>query len=154
TRRGVFERWCTSGPPRVKANCKGREWRVTSGESREGGEMRNGRQQKTGAAVLRPYKYEAKVGLAAGGDGRLDRREPVVDVGFVDAGDGEEFFLESAGDGAGDAFADLNVIDRADRRDFDGGADEEHFVDDVEHFTRDDGFLDWNLQVLGKGDDR
>jgi len=44
-----------------------------------------------------------------------------MDVGLVAAGDGEEFFLEFAGDWPGHTFADLNVIDRTDRGDFDGG---------------------------------
>lgn len=75
-------------------------------------------------------------------------------VFFFAAGDGEEFFLQFAGDRAGNAFANLNVIDRANRSHFDGGAAEEKFVHDVEHFARDDGFLHGDAKVLGHGDDR
>src|SRR5882724_3749897 len=57
--------------------------------------------------------------------------------------------LGAAGDGAGYAFADLDVIDRTDRRDFDGGAGKEYFVDDVEHFARDYLLLHRDLQIFG-----
>src|SRR5712692_5033670 len=93
--------------------------------------------------------------LARGSDyGRAYWRKPVVAVGFAAAGDGEEFFLQLAGDGAGYAFADLDVVDRTDGGDFDGGAGEEDFVDDVEHFAGDDAFLDGDLQILGDFHDR
>jgi hypothetical protein len=68
-----------------------------------------------------------------------------VEVGFVAAGDGEEFLLEAAGYGACYAFAYLDVVDGADRGDFYRGADEEDFVDDLEHFARDYGFLHRDL---------
>src|SRR5216684_4013864 len=93
--------------------------------------------------------------LARGSDyGRAYWRKPVVAVGFVAAGDGEEFFLKLARDGAGCAFADLDVVDGTDGGDFDGGAGEEDLVDDVEHFARDDSFLEGDLQVFGDFDDR
>src|SRR5713226_1292544 len=93
--------------------------------------------------------------LARGSDyGRAYWRKPVVAVGFVAAGDGEEFFLEPARDRAGCAFADLDVVDGTDGGDFDGGAGEEDFVDDIEHFARDDTFFDGNLQVFGDSHDR
>src|SRR5579885_2618817 len=69
-------------------------------------------------------------------------------VFFFATSERKEFFLEFACDGTGDAFADLNVIHAANRRDFDGGADEEYFVHDVEHFARDDGFLYFDAEVL------
>ena len=50
-----------------------------------------------------------------GGDRGVYWSEPVVVVGLAAAGDGEKFFLQAAGDGTGYAFADLDVIDRADR---------------------------------------
>src|SRR5712671_4678476 len=75
-------------------------------------------------------------------------------IGLGAAGYGEEFVLQLAGDGAGYAFADLDVIDRTDRRDFDGGAGKEDFVDDVEHFARDNLFLDRDLQIFGDFHDR
>src|SRR6266852_4259458 len=46
---------------------------------------------------------------------------------------------------AGYAFADLDVVDGTDGGDFDGGASEEDFVDDVEHFAGDDAFLEGDL---------
>src|SRR5260221_2278505 len=46
------------------------------------------------------------------------------------------------------------MVDRANRRDFYGGAGEENFVDDVEHFARDDLFLHGDLQVFGNLHDR
>src|SRR5271163_3926751 len=81
------------------------------------------------------------------------RGKPIVAVGFGAAGDGEEFFLKFAGDGAGDALADLNVVDGANGSDFDGGAYEEDFVDDVEHFAGDYGFFHGDVQVMGELDD-
>src|SRR5258708_11164189 len=45
--------------------------------------------------------------LASGGDWGVDGREPAVAVGLGAAREREEFFLEFARDGAGDAFADL-----------------------------------------------
>src|SRR4029077_7742447 len=78
---------------------------------------------------------------------------PVVAVGLGAAGDGEKFFLEFAGDRAGDAFADRDVVDGTYRGDFNGRAGEEDFVDDIEHFARDDALLDGDLQVFGDFDD-
>src|SRR2546425_5571871 len=85
---------------------------------------------------------------------RIDGREPVVAVGLCAAGDGEEFCLQFKCNGAGDAFADRDVVDRADGGEFDGGADEEDFVRDVKHLARDDGFLAGNVQILGEFHDR
>src|SRR5260370_12005613 len=103
------------------------------------------------AGGLRPTETE----LARGGShGGAYGRKRVVAVGLGAAGDGEKFFLEFAGDGAGDAFADLNVVDGTDGGDFDGGAGEEDFVDDVKHFAGDDAFLDGDLQVFADFDDR
>src|SRR6266481_2431598 len=84
-----------------------------------------------------------------GGDGRVYRGEPVVAIGLAAAGDGEEFFLELASDGAGDASADLDAVHGADGRDFDRRADEEHFIRNVEHFARNDGFSYGDIQVFG-----
>ena len=53
-------------------------------------------------------------------------------VGLAAAGDGEKFFLELAGDGAGDAFTHLDVIDAANRRDFHRCTGKENFMDDVQ----------------------
>src|SRR5260221_3240608 len=41
------------------------------------------------------------------------------------------------------------MVDGTDGRDFYGGAGEEDFVDNVEHFARDDLLLHGNLQVFG-----
>src|SRR6266404_9829801 len=71
-------------------------------------------------------------------------------VGLAAAGDGEEFFLEFARDGASDAFADLDAIYGADGRDFDGRANEENFIHDVEHLARDHLFLHRNTQIFGE----
>src|SRR5579871_75245 len=69
-------------------------------------------------------------------------------VFFFATSERKEFFLEFTRDGTGDAFADLNVIHTANRRDFDCGADEEYFIHDVKHFARDDGFLHFNAEIL------
>src|SRR5882762_9103131 len=70
-------------------------------------------------------------------------------VGLGAAGYGEEFVLQLAGDGAGYAFAYLDVVDGTNGRDFDGGAGKEYFVDDVEHFARDYLLLHRDLQIFG-----
>src|SRR5258708_40098147 len=75
--------------------------------------------------------------------------QPVVAIGLGAAGDGEELFLELARDGAGYAFADLDVVDGTNRRDFDGRPAEEDFVDDVEHFAGNYLFLYGDFQVFG-----
>src|SRR5579859_5405792 len=82
------------------------------------------------------------------------RGQPVVAVGPGAAGYGEEFFLQLTGDGAGDAFAHLDVVDGTDGCDFDGGAAEEDFVDDVQHLAGDDLFLHRDFQVFGDFHDR
>src|SRR6266446_6011545 len=85
---------------------------------------------------------------SCGGHWSVDRREPVVLVGFGAAGDREKFFLQFSRDRAGDAFADLNVIYRADRRNFYGGANEENFVNDVQHFAWDNAFFHGDAHIL------
>src|SRR6266581_2526335 len=94
-------------------------------------------------------------GQSAGGgaDGGAHWREPIVAVGLAAAGDSEEFRLQCECNRAGDALAHLDVIDGTDGRDFDGGANEKNFVGNVEHFARNDRFLDGNVEVLGKLDD-
>src|ERR1051326_4286563 len=86
--------------------------------------------------------------LASGGDGSADRGKPVVAIGFAAAGDGEKFFLQFASDRAGRAFADLDVIDGANRGDFNGSAREENLIGDIKHFARDDGFFHSDSQIL------
>ena len=66
---------------------------------------------------------------------------------------GKEFVLDFFGDGAAGAAADFHAIDAADGRDFDRGAAEKHFVDDVEHFARNDLLRHRNAQVLANGND-
>src|ERR1700722_15124481 len=74
--------------------------------------------------------------LADGGCGwHGDWREPAVAVGLFAAGDREELFLNTLGDGAARACADLNAINRANWRDFGGSSREENFVGDVKHFA-------------------
>ncbi len=68
-------------------------------------------------------------------------------VGFGAFSDGEEFRLQCEGDWSGDAFADLDVVDGTNGSDFDGCAHKENFVSDVEHFARDDRFLEGNVEV-------
>src|SRR5207244_13550322 len=82
-----------------------------------------------------------------GADGSAYWSEPVVAVGFGAFSDGEEFRLQCEGDWSGDAFADLDVVDGTNGSDFDGGAHEENFVGNVEHFARDDRFLERNVKV-------
>src|SRR5581483_7080017 len=90
-------------------------------------------------------------GLAGGGaDRSIDRREPVVAVGLRAAGNGEKLFLELAGDRSGDTLSDLDMVDRTDWGDFHRRADEEHFVHDVKHFSRNDRFLDGEAEIFGE----
>src|SRR5271154_6580163 len=91
--------------------------------------------------------------LTSGAGWNVYWREPVVAVGLSAFDEGEEFVLDFFGDGAAGATADFYAVDGADRRDFDGGAAEEHFVDDVEHFAGNDLFSDGNAEVLADGDD-
>jgi len=72
-----------------------------------------------------------------------------VAIGLAAAGDGEEFFLELASDGAGDAFADLDAVHGADGRDFDGRADEEHSSQCRAFRAGNDGFSYGDIQVFG-----
>src|SRR5260370_25030745 len=94
-------------------------------------------------------------GQSAGGgaDGGAHWREPIVAIGLAAAGDAEEFRLQCERNWTCDALADLDVIDGTDGRDFDGGANEKNFVGNVEHFARNDRFLDGDVEVLGKLDD-
>src|SRR5437879_5307145 len=87
--------------------------------------------------------------LARGGADRgADRGEPVVTIGLGAFGDAEEFCLQCEGDWPGDAFADLDVIDGTDGRDFDSRAHEENFIHDVEHLARNHLFLTGNMQIF------
>lgn len=64
---------------------------------------------------------------------------------------GEEFVLDAFGDWAASADADFYAVDAADRRNFDGGAAEKHFVDDVEHFARNDLLDDGDAEIAADG---
>ncbi len=77
----------------------------------------------------------------------------MVLVGLAAAGDGKEFFLQLSRDWSGNAFADLNMIHGADGSDLDSGANEENFVNDVQHFAWDDRFFYRDAHVLRHLDD-
>jgi len=76
-----------------------------------------------------------------------------VAIGFVAASDGEKFFLKAARDRAGHAFANLDMIDGADGRDFDRRADKEKLLGYIKHFAGNDLLLDGDVQVAGELDD-
>src|ERR1700756_1524838 len=97
-------------------------------------EIRLRRAKSTKKSPIGQQMQSPSRSLAGGGHWGVDWGKPVVAVGLAAAGDGEKLFLQLAGDRAGAAFADLNVVYRTDRGDFDSGANEEHFVRDVQHF--------------------
>src|SRR5690348_18120012 len=87
--------------------------------------------------------------LARNGRNRsVNKCEPAMAIRFAAAREGEEFFLEAARNRPGDAFADLDLVDGADRSDFNGGSTEEDFIDNVKHFSWNDLFLHGNAQIL------
>src|SRR5437870_10561776 len=61
--------------------------------------------------------------------------EPAVRVRHLAVDDVEEGALKRLGDGTATAGADLNLVDRSDRRHFRGCADREHLVGDVQGFA-------------------
>ena len=74
-------------------------------------------------------------------------------IGLAAAGEREKFFLEPARYWTSDAFANLDLVDRADGRNFDGRAAEKEFVDDVQHFAGNDLYFHGNVQIFCKRDD-
>ena len=56
----------------------------------------------------------------------------------------------SSGDRAALACADGDAVDRAQRRDFGGGAGEENFVGDVQHLARNHLFAHGDAQVFAQ----
>ena len=61
-------------------------------------------------------------------------------VGAPAFDDAEELALNLFGDRAAAADADLDTIDGTNGRNLGGGAAEEHFVGDIEHFPRDQSY--------------
>src|SRR5580704_11037797 len=102
--------------------------------------------------LLQPGSREllARNGSAGGG---TNGREPAMTIGLGAAREREEFVLDALGNGAARTIADFDAVDGTDRGDFGGGAAEENFVGDVEHFARDHGFGNWNAEVAANGDD-
>src|SRR5688572_28549090 len=92
------------------------------------------------SAVSSQPSAASAAGARAGTDwlqrlARIDIREPIVAVRDVTLDDAEELLLEGGGDRAARAGSDLDLVDRADRRDLDGRADEERLVADVEQLA-------------------
>jgi len=114
----------------------------------EPGKEELAQRRRRGAEKKRLRKAAATQRLSGNSDGCVDWGEPVVAVGLATAGDGEKLFLEFSRDGSGDAFANLDVIDGADRCNFDGGTGEEDFIRDVQHFPRDDRLFHGDTKVL------
>src|SRR3954466_6256126 len=75
---------------------------------------------------------------------RTHVREPAVDVGDAAVDDVEERVLQPLGDRTALAGADRDAIDRSDRRDLRGRADDEDFVGGVERLARYDRLLHRN----------
>src|SRR5215469_4965263 len=65
-----------------------------------------------------------------------NRSQPSMAVALLAAHDGVELLLQCPGDRAHAALADLDPINRTDRRDLRGRAGEEYFVGDVKHLAR------------------
>src|ERR1700722_8781557 len=65
-----------------------------------------------------------------------DWREPVMAVVLLSVHDRVELLLQRLGDGTDHAFADLYLVDRADRGYLRGRARKERFVGNVEHLAR------------------
>src|SRR5580765_8812800 len=78
------------------------------------------------------YSYSFDRLLAA----HRHRSEPAVAVALLPAHDGVELLLDRPGDGANPALAHIDLVHRADRRDFCCRPGEECFVCDVEHLSR------------------
>src|ERR1700757_881281 len=76
-----------------------------------------------------------------------NRHQPAMAVALFAADDGVELLLQCLCDWAHSPDADLDLIDRADRRHLCGSAGEEHFVGNVEHLARNHLFNDRNIQV-------
>jgi len=94
--------------------------------------------------------------LCAYGFGYLyvDRGEPVVAVGLEAVDDGEELFMQSAGDRAHGAVAYEDAVDRAEVSNLGGGAGEEGLVSDIEHLAGQRLFDHFDAELLGQRDDR
>src|SRR6202007_1613479 len=93
-------------------------------------------------------KVEEGGSARAGAHWDVERGQPVVPVRLRTGEKCEKLLLQRLGDGAAGTFADLNAVDRAQGADFGGGACEENFVGDVEHFARDHLLADLDLQVF------
>src|SRR4029077_10220831 len=78
-----------------------------------------------------------------------DWRQPMMTIGLLAFDNGVELLLDGPGDGPRNAFAHRDLVDGADRSDFRGGAAEERFVSEVEHFARDHLFENRDVQVAG-----
>ncbi len=75
-------------------------------------------------------------------------------VRFRAGEDGEKLLLQAPGHRAAPALPDHNAINRAQRCNLGSGAGEENFVGNVEHFTRDHLFADWDAQIFAQGENR
>src|SRR5258707_15510301 len=80
---------------------------------------------------------DAATSAGSGANGSAHRCEPVVAVGRGAPGYWEEIFLEPPGDWSGDAFVALDVVGKADGRDFDGGARQKTLLCQEENLVRD-----------------
>src|SRR5262245_36328018 len=85
---------------------------------------------------------------------RIDVSEPAVGVGHLAVDDVEERLLQRGGDRTAAADADLNLVDRADRRHLSSGADDEHFVGDIERLARNVRFGHAVAEIARESDDR
>src|SRR5579864_8429098 len=98
---------------------------------------------KTRAQSLEPAFLHADRLLAPYGDWR----QPMMPIGLLAFDNGVELLLDGPGDGPRNAFAYRDLVDGSDRSDFRGGAAEERFVSEVEHFARDHLFENRDVQV-------
>src|SRR5215475_9754592 len=68
-------------------------------------------------------------------------------ISFLPPYDRVELFLDGLRDRTGDALTNADLVDRANRSDFGGGAAEERFVGEIKHFARDHLLDHGNVQV-------
>src|ERR1700681_2882958 len=81
------------------------------------------------------------------------RGQPIVAIRLSTAGQGKKFVLQFAGDRAGYAFPNCDVINRSDWSYLYRRSHEEYLIDDVEHFSRNNRFFYRNAKIFSKLDD-
>src|SRR6185436_8016978 len=84
---------------------------------------------------------------------RIDEGQPAVTVGRFAVDHVEERDLQGFRDRPALPFANLNLVDAADRRNLCGRADKEGLIADVQHFAGEDLLNDGKAEILRQRDD-